>query len=147
MIFNHKRQLDKKSSGGSDHKGALRAPDESTGLVSTNAYPDRSLSLSLYLSFPPPPLPLKCSSTSQEGRIISERRLFHPNDHRIIRSAFPPYSRIGLDRLHPRNQISIETELRSSIDVKSTRLPCHPIAPFPPSSIQHLSPLETLPNS
>lgn len=56
MIFNHKRQLDKKSSGGSDHKGALRAPDESTGLVSTNAYPDRSLSLSLsFLSSPSPP--------------------------------------------------------------------------------------------
>lgn len=54
MIFNHKRQLDKKSSGGSDHKGALRAPDESTGLVSTNAYPDKSLSLSIFPSLPLP---------------------------------------------------------------------------------------------
>lgn len=54
MIFNHKRQLDKKSSGGSDHKGALRAPDESTGLVSTNAI-GLSLSSSLHLSFPLPP--------------------------------------------------------------------------------------------
>lgn len=36
VIFNHKRQLDKKSSGGSITKGALRA-DESTGLVFTNA--------------------------------------------------------------------------------------------------------------
>ena len=56
MIFNHKRQLDKKSSGGSDHKGALRAPDESTGLVSTNAIGlSLSLSPSLHLSFPLPP--------------------------------------------------------------------------------------------
>lgn len=54
MIFNHKRQLDKKSSGGSDHKGALRAPDESTGLVSTNAI---GLSLSLSPSLLPSPSP------------------------------------------------------------------------------------------
>lgn len=53
---------------------------------------DTSLPLSLFLPS------LKCSSTSQEGRIISERRRrrrrrFHPNDHRIIRSVFHPFTR------------------------------------------------------